>query len=83
MAPPPADAELAAVERLELSLLDSEVRADRARVEALLADDATEVGASGTVWDRASLLDALSRDPAVTGHPVDLVTSRLAATWCW
>ncbi len=55
MVPTSADAELAAVERLELSLLDPEVRADRARVEALLADDATEVGTPGTAEQLAAL----------------------------
>jgi hypothetical protein len=79
MTPPDPDAELTAVEHLELSLLDPAVRADRARVEALLADDVTEIGASGRVWDRASIVDALARDPAVCGHAVDVVASRVTA----
>ena len=48
------------VER-ELALLEPTVRADPARVRALLHADFTEFGASGCVWDRMSIGEVTSR----------------------
>lgn len=42
---------------LEESLWRSGTRFDRAHMEAVLADDFTEVGRSGRVWTRAQVLD--------------------------
>ncbi len=62
------DIDVAEVLQLERELQTAECRRDRARVSALLAEDFTEVGASGRVWDRPltlELLGAESEDDAV------------------
>lgn len=46
----------------ERALLDPEVRRDRARVAALLADDFEEFGASGRVWSKQTALDLLASE---------------------
>lgn len=43
---------------LEESLWRSATRFDRAHMDAVLADDFTEVGRSGRVWSRTEILDA-------------------------
>ncbi len=45
---------------LELALLDPAVRADAARLEALLHPEFVEVGASGRRWTRAEIIAELS-----------------------
>lgn len=45
---------------LERSLLTDEVRADRGAVAALLHPQWREIGSSGTVWERADLLDRIA-----------------------
>ena len=50
--------DLAEVVRLELLLLEPEVRNDPARLLALLHPDFTEHGASGRTWDRSSVAAA-------------------------
>jgi hypothetical protein len=60
--------DVAEVLQLERELQTAECRRDRSRVSALLAEDFIEVGASGRVWDRPSVLELLgaeSRDDAV------------------
>ena len=47
---------------LERELQTAECRRNSARVRELLADDFTEVGASGEVWDRPSLLKLLEQE---------------------
>jgi hypothetical protein len=47
---------------LELQLLDPEVRRNRARVAALLAEDFEEFGSSGRVWSRAAILELLAAE---------------------
>jgi ketosteroid isomerase-like protein len=58
------------VRALELRLLDPVVRRDRAAVDRLLSPDFVEIGVSGRVWDKRSVLDLLSADtrppPAVS-----------------
>jgi len=54
------DVELREVIALELRLLDPVVRASREDVQALLAADFYEFGRSGTVWDRASIIDLVA-----------------------
>lgn len=44
----------------ELQLLDPAVRRCRAACSALLDDEFHEVGASGRIWDRASILDEMA-----------------------
>lgn len=50
---------MAIVTDLEKELLSCETRNDRSRLESLLADDFNEVGASGTLYDRASVIELL------------------------
>lgn len=74
----PADPDLEQVVARELRLLDPEVRADVPAVTALLHPDFEEYGASGRVWDRASIVAALSGDPGVSGTADDVRATRLA-----
>ena len=46
----------------EEALLDPEVRRDRARVEALLAEDFLEFGSSGRAWSREEILELLATE---------------------
>ena len=55
-------AELTTVVALERELQTAECRRDRARLETLLADDFSEVGASGAVWNKSSILDMLGTE---------------------
>ncbi len=57
--------ELRLVVDRELTLLRPEVRANREELEALLADDFVEIGASGRVWNRAELIAELLAAPAL------------------
>jgi len=54
------DADAREVIERELALLDPHVRADAARVRAHLHPDFVEYGASGRVWDRASIASAIN-----------------------
>nr|WP_296769540.1 DUF4440 domain-containing protein [Rhodococcus sp. (in: high G+C Gram-positive bacteria)] len=47
---------------LERELQTAECRSNSARVQELLADDFTEVGASGRRWHRQSILDLLANE---------------------
>lgn len=49
----------ALLESLERALLDPGVRADHARLDALIADDFMEIGASGAVFGKAEVLSEL------------------------
>jgi hypothetical protein len=49
---------------LERSLLDPELRRDRARVSELLAKDFFEFGSSGRVWTRDRILELLATEEA-------------------
>jgi len=62
----------------ELRLLDPAVRASREEVERLLHPDFVEVGASGTVYDRAAILAALAADPG-PGHTATDVAAQVVA----
>lgn len=57
---------------LELVLLNPVVRALPEQVLELLHADFVEYGASGQVWDRASIVEALAADPSVVGFPEDM-----------
>jgi 3-oxoacyl-[acyl-carrier protein] reductase len=61
--------DLDAIVALELRLLDPAVRADRAAAGALLHPEFREIGASGRVWDRETILDALAADPGGGSAP--------------
>lgn len=59
-----------AVIAAERALLDPAVRADRSRVASLLDDDFREIGASGHLFDRAAIIDALAAErPAPEDGP--------------
>ena len=62
---PGADNDLSTVLELERELQTAECRRNRERLARLLADDFTEVGASGTVWDKFSILDMLGNENPV------------------
>jgi hypothetical protein len=47
----------------ELRLLDPGTRADPALSRSLLHPDFTEFGASGRIWDRESIVEAMAADP--------------------
>jgi ribonuclease HI len=70
----------AEVVRRELLLLDPAVRADLGRVRRLLHPDLVEFGASGRVWDAASLADAVAAgsEPLAQGVVADLVPVSLS-----
>ncbi|GGV45576.1 hypothetical protein GCM10010277_36630 [Streptomyces longisporoflavus] len=59
----------------ELRLLAPEVRTQPALLAALLHPEFTEFGASGTPWDRESIIKALSENTHRTGRPI--MTSRM------
>jgi ribonuclease HI len=63
---------------LELQLLDPAVRADREAVERLLHPEFREIGASGRLWDRASMVAALAQDPG-TGARASEIDARFVA----
>lgn len=71
------DAALATVEELEQELQTPECRADRQRLEALLAPNFTEVGASGRVWSRDEALDHMVAQPEAGA--IDVVKPQLTA----
>lgn len=75
----PGDPDLDEVVRRELRLLDPTVRRSRAGVDILLEPAFREFGASGTVWDRRSMLDLLADDGAAPPRVEDIVATRLAA----
>lgn len=49
--------------RLELTLLDPDVRSTRTAVAAMLDDEFCEFGASGVVFNKQQILDALASEP--------------------
>jgi hypothetical protein len=59
----------------ELRLLDPEIRRSPELVGALLHPDFHEFGASGRIWDRASILAALAGEDEPGGRPS--TTSRI------
>ena len=61
---------------LELRLLDPEVRRDGAEVERLLHPEFREIGASGRMWDRESMVAALAEDPG-TGATASELEARV------
>jgi len=65
--------------RYERALLDPTVRRDRARLEALLAEDFQEFGSSGRVWDRQTIVDSLATEDYTAPGAEDLKCVRLSA----
>lgn len=67
----------------ETRLLDPGLRADPTRARALLEEDFTEYGSSGTVYDRAAILDLLQHQNSGAAVPYrphvhDMAGRRLA-----
>ncbi|WP_032401900.1 nuclear transport factor 2 family protein [Rhodococcoides fascians] len=69
---PCSGTDLSTVLELERELQTPECRRNRGRLVSLLADDFTEVGASGAVWDKASILDLLSSEDSVEIEVLEL-----------
>ncbi|MGX2993851.1 nuclear transport factor 2 family protein [Streptomyces sp. JNUCC 64] len=78
--PSPAgpDAAVEAAVQGELRLLDPEVRPSPELVGELLHPEFTEIGASGRLWDRASIIAALADRPGGGVRPI--TTSRMRGT---
>ena len=53
------------LQALETELLQTAVRHQAARVDALLADDFVEIGASGRVWSKAAIIESLQEEPPI------------------
>jgi hypothetical protein len=70
-----ADPDFVTVIALERRLLDAEVRRDREALKTLLHEDFSEFGASGRVYDRDSIVEAL-----VSSGPADVEPSDFRAT---
>jgi ribonuclease HI len=70
--------ELDEVIALELRLLNPAIRADSDEVERLLHPDFREIGASGRMWDRASMVAALEEEPG-SGAQASAVEARMVA----
>lgn len=66
------------VVRREQLLLDPAVRSDAVQVGQLLHPDFLEFGRSGRVWDYQGMVEALSRDPSVTGTATDFALCQLS-----
>jgi hypothetical protein len=78
MAPQADEGALADVIGCEMRLLDPRVRAPAGEVAALLDDDFREFGASGRVWDKASVVDAVTAVPGAAASVSDRAAVRLA-----
>ncbi|MDI9897713.1 nuclear transport factor 2 family protein [Rhodococcus sp. IEGM 1381] len=64
--------DLSTVLDLERELQTAHCRRDTDRLADLLAEDFTEVGASGAVWDKASILDLLGSEESVEIEVLEL-----------
>jgi hypothetical protein len=78
MAPVLGNEDLADVVSRERRLLDPSVRRLRDSVAALLHPDFVEYGASGRVWGRAEIIDAMAADPEVSGEATDFAPVEIA-----
>lgn len=72
------DEGLAEVVRLEQQLLDPAVRGSDEVIERILHPDFIEFGASGRVWEYATIKVLLRENPAVSGQAVDFVPVQLS-----
>ncbi|HEY9291993.1 MAG TPA: nuclear transport factor 2 family protein, partial [Microlunatus sp.] len=70
--------QIAEVLHLERELQTSGCRTDPGRVEELIADDYTEIGASGRLWDRASIITMLQDE---TADDDEIQVSELTGRW--
>jgi len=72
-----SDQDLLEVVRRERQLLDPNVRILSDKVGALLHPGFVEHGASGRVWDRMSMIEALRSRPGVSGKALDFSPASL------
>ncbi len=73
MTEPAQDEQSAAVSAAiegELRMLDPEVRRDPGEFEVLLHPEFTEIGASGRLWDRPAMVEALRANGLQDGVPI-------------
>lgn len=82
----PNDDLMRAILELEERLLTQDVRTSRQSLDGLLADDFVEIGSSGRVYDKASIIDALltetRRDITVSEFKVrEMSTDQAHATY--
>ena len=75
--PAPIGGIMAELYQLERVLLDPEVRRNRSKVEALLAKDFREFGASGRQWGREEILDLLETEEQQPGCAIEEFSLRL------
>ena len=73
------EATAAELARLELSLMDPDLRKDRSRLVALLDEDFLEFGSSGKVWTGEATLDLLSSETYKPPAVEDFSCSKLGA----
>ena len=59
--------------RLELALHRPEVRGSSDAVSALLAEDFREFGRSGTIYDKATVLEALAQKAPAAASPLPVI----------
>ncbi|MEF3081145.1 DUF4440 domain-containing protein [Luteimonas sp. SMYT11W] len=67
------------LEALERALLDPAVRADRARLDGLIAEDFLEIGASGAVFGKADVLARLPGEIGVAYEALSMRVQRIGA----
>ena len=67
------------LEALERALLDPAVRADRARLDGLIAEDFLEIGASGAVFGKDDVLARLPGESGVAYEALPMRVQRISA----
>lgn len=72
------DRELADVISLERRLLAPEVRLDRQALSSLLDEDFCEFGASGRIYDRTSIIEALLTSDGTSATAFEFSAVRLS-----
>jgi ribonuclease HI len=75
--PGEADEGVVEVINQELMLLQPGIRADQDVVASMLHEGFREFGASGRVWNRSEIVDALSATPGVGAEAEDMRAVRL------
>ncbi len=70
--------DVAEVIEKELSLLRPDVRSRREAVLGLLHERFREFGASGRIWDRSGMVEALATDPGPGAEAEDMTAVRVA-----
>lgn len=76
---PCSGTDLSTVLELERELQTAHCRSDTDRLADLLAEDFAEVGASGAVWDKASILDLLGSEDSVDIEVLELSGRAISA----